>query len=361
MQVGERYSKLLQIASEKSDAKRRVLLGEITDLFFESYGEQNAEEVKLFGDLIAKVAYELDVEVRRELAERFEGGQAPRTLAIAMANDEIGVAGPILRRSRSLTQNDLVQVVEKRGHAHQMMVTLRPDVGVTLSDALVSHGDDRVVAALVINQSSQVSDDTFDKIVDRAATNQGLHGPIVKRKAISPEHLNRIFMIVEDPLRREILARNAAFSEEEIENALRRAQTRVAIEHGTVPAEFETIKQQFLREKASKRISRADLPALWRNKEMTKFMIAFSDFTGIEFHQTQMVFERKDIDILAMLCRGANFERGLFVTIAILTLGDEGLAQAKTLGNMYHEVPLEAAQRAIRFLKSKSDLKAKAA
>jgi uncharacterized protein (DUF2336 family) len=361
MQVGERYSKLLQIASENSSEKRRALLTEITDLFFGSLGDQSPEETKLFGDVIAKVAYELDVEVRRELSQRFSGGQAPRTLAVAMANDEIAIAGPILRRSRSLTQNDLIQVVEKRGHAHQMMVTLRPDVGEELSDSLVSHGDDRVVAALVINQSSRVSNDTFDKIVDRAANNQDLHRPIVKRRAITPEHLNRMYMIVEGPMRREILARNAEFSEEEVEIAMRRAQTRVAIVNGTLPPDFETVNRQFMREKAAKMINRGDLPALWRNKEMTKFLIAFSDFTGIEFHQTMLVFEKKDIDILAMLCRGANFDRALFVTIAVLVLGEEGLAQAKILGAMYHEVPPEAAQRAIRFLRLKANVNAQAA
>jgi uncharacterized protein (DUF2336 family) len=178
MQVGERYAKLLEVASESSSEKRRVLLNEVTDLFFDSQDSQSPVETKLFGDLISKVAYELDTEVRKELAERFAGGEAPRTLAIMMANDEeIGIAGPILRRSTSLTQDDLIRVVETRGHAHQMVVTQRPDVGEELSEALVSHGNDQVVASLVSNQTAKVSDETFDKIVDRAAKNPELHRP----------------------------------------------------------------------------------------------------------------------------------------------------------------------------------------
>jgi uncharacterized protein (DUF2336 family) len=362
MQVGERYAKLLEVASESSSEKRRVLLNEVTDLFFDSQDSQSPVETKLFGDLISKVAYELDTEVRKELAERFAGGEAPRTLAIMMANDEeIGIAGPILRRSTSLTQDDLIRVVETRGHAHQMVVTQRPDVGEELSEALVSHGNDQVVASLVSNQTAKVSDETFDKIVDRAAKNPELHRPIAQRKVISPEHLNRLYTIVEGPMRREILERNSEFTEEEVERAMRRAQTRVAVVNGTLPADFEDVHREFTKQKASNSIDRSMLPTLWRNQESTKFMIAFGDFTGLDFYQTALLFEKKDIDTMAMVCRAANFERALFVTIAVLVLGNDGMGQAQILGNMYNEVPPEAAQRALRFLRLRANVSAQAA
>jgi uncharacterized protein (DUF2336 family) len=362
MQIGERYSKLLEVAGESSSEKRRMLLHEVTDLFFDSQENQSPIETKLFGDLISKVAYELDIEVRKELAQRFSGGEAPRTLAVMMANDEeIGIAGPILRRSSSLTQNDLIRVVETRGHAHQMVVTQRPDVGERLSDALVSNGDDVVVASLVSNQTAKVSDKTFDKIVDRAAKNPDLHRPIAQRKVISPEHLNRLYTIVEGPMRREILERNSEFTEEEVDRAMRRAQTRVAVVNGTLPADFEAVQKEFSRQKAANAVTRAHLPTLWRNQEITKFMIAFCAFTGLDFFQTALLFDKKDIDTLAMVCRAASFERALFVTIAVLVLGEDGIGQAEVLGNMYNEVPPEAAQRALRFLRLRANISAQAA
>jgi uncharacterized protein (DUF2336 family) len=349
----ERYSKLLQIANDRSHEKRRSLLVEVTDMFFGSLGEQSPKEAKLFGDVITKVAYELDVEERRYLSRRFSRGHAPRRLAIALANDEIGIAEPILQRSLSLTQRDLIKVVEMRGHAHQMVVTLRSDIGETLSETLVTNGNDRVVASLVLNQSSQISYNTFDKIVERAANNNKLHGPIVKRKVVPAEHLKWMFLIVEGPLRREILTRNPEVKEEEIGPETRPAQTRLAFVIGSIPADYETAKRHFSREKANKLIDQSDLPSMWRNGEITKFMIAFSDFTGIDFTQTLMVFEKKDVEMLAMLCRSANFERSLFVTIAVLMLETNGMAQTKKLGDVYNEVSREVARRAVQFLKQR--------
>lgn len=64
------------------------------------------------------------------------------------------------------------------------------------------------------------------------------------------------------------------------------------------------------------------------------------------------LLDRRDIDALAMICRAANIERPLFVTLAVLVGGgDEAMARAEEFGRMYNNVPVEAAQRALRFFK----------
>lgn len=53
-----------------------------------------------------------------------------------------------------------------------------------------------------------------------------------------------------------------------------------------------------------------------------------------------------------MLCRGAGFDRGLFVTICIMIAGsDAGIARTQEYGQLYEQVPVAAAQRALRFWK----------
>ncbi|HEY1876166.1 MAG TPA: hypothetical protein VGG66_01810, partial [Rhizomicrobium sp.] len=59
-----------------------------------------------------------------------------------------------------------------------------------------------------------------------------------------------------------------------------------------------------------------------------------------------------DIDTLALLCRGTGFDRALFVTLAIgLDTTEKGLGRADEFGKLYESVPVETAQRAIRFWK----------
>jgi uncharacterized protein (DUF2336 family) len=362
MQVGERYSKLLELARENSSEKRRELLHDVTDMFFASASDRSDLESNMFGDLMAKVAYELDVEVRKDLSARFTDGSAPRKLAVALANDqEISVAAPILRNSASLTQADLISVVENRGNAHRMWVTKRSDVTEALSAALVSYGDDKVVASLIKNETAKVSDDTFDIIVDRAATNTELQNPLVSRKTIPPEHLNRLFLSVDASLRAKIMERNSQLSEEELNAAMERAKTRVAVYNGALPIDFEEISKSVQLAKKINALVPTVLPTLWRDKKFTQFFLTFGEFTGLDYHQSAQLFEAKDLDGIGMVCRAAGFERALFVTLAVLVLGEKGMSQAKTLGDMYNDVPVEAAQRALRFMKLRAGTSAKAA
>jgi uncharacterized protein (DUF2336 family) len=362
METGARYAKLLELAQEKSSEKRRELLNDVTDLFFATTDNRSPVESVMFGELMTKVAYELDVEVRKNLSVRMSHGLAPRRLALALASDtEIAVASPMLRHSLALTQDDLISVVKQRSDEHRLMVTTRPDVSEALSAALVSYGNDKVVAALIRNDSAKVSNSTYDQILDRAAVNPYLNDPLVSRKSIPPEYLNKLYASVDSDLRAKILERNAHYSEAEIQAALDRAKTQVAIDCGALPQDYDAATQIVENQKKSNTLSATALPSLWRDKKITQFTVSFGSLVGLDYHQAQNLFELKDIDTIAMVCRAAGLERALFVTIAVLVLGESGMGQAKVLGDMYNNVPEEAAQRGVRFLKLRSSTFAKAA
>jgi uncharacterized protein (DUF2336 family) len=362
MQVGERYAKLLELARENSSEKRRELLSDVTSLFFMTAENRSDIETNLFGELMTKVASELDIEVRKELSSRFSDEHVPRRLIVALANDpEVSVAEPILTRSRVLSQADLIAVVEKRGDSHRMLVTKRPDVSEALAAALVAFGGDSVVESLVGNETAQVSLETFDKIVDRALANPALQNSLVNRHYISPEHLNQLFMSVNGPMRSRILARNAEFSEAEIDEALERARTRVAISRGALPDDYEAAQRSIASMVLRHQLSPAVLPTLWRDNKLTQFKLAFAELVGIDFHQTVKLFGSRDLDGIAMVARAAGFERALFVTLGVLVLGEQGMGETKGLRDMYNDVPQEAAQRAVRFMKLRAGTLAKAA
>ncbi|HEX3407658.1 MAG TPA: hypothetical protein VHS81_10510, partial [Caulobacteraceae bacterium] len=60
---------LIALAQEPSSEKRRVLLRELTDLFFAN-PEHRAGEMALFDDVLTQLADEMEAAVRAELADR---------------------------------------------------------------------------------------------------------------------------------------------------------------------------------------------------------------------------------------------------------------------------------------------------
>lgn len=354
MQIGDRYQKLLEIAKEGTSEKRRELLHEVTDFFFDA-GEKTEIESTMFGELMAKVAFELDTEVRRELAIRFEGGNAPRALAIRMANDEIDIAAPIIRNTESLTDDDLVGIVSTKGTAYQMAVSKRAIVSEIVSDALVNHGNDYVVKSLLENQGARIGDETYDKVLVRAENNHELQGPLSKRESIPADVLQQLYTIVSGPMKNEILKRFENYSESDISAAMERAKNRVAVINHALPADFEEKKIIVAKMKVAGTIKPQNLPNLWREGDKTMFYLVFAEICKLDYHAAAKAFEKKDIDGIALLCRANGFDRPLFVTLAVFVLGQDGLKDAETLGRMYNDVPMEAASRALRFMQVRSN------
>ena len=88
----------------------------------------------------------------------------------------------------------------------------------------------------------------------------------------------------------------------------------------------------------------------------TAFNIAFAKLANVEFYLVQRTVAARDLDTVALLCRGAGFDRALYLTIAISLKNSEDRIgpSAQELGALYETVPVQAAQRALRFWKART-------
>jgi uncharacterized protein (DUF2336 family) len=94
------------------------------------------------------------------------------------------------------------------------------------------------------------------------------------------------------------------------------------------------------------------LISLYREAKQLHFLYGLAEITGVDHDTVADLLRRHDVDGLAMICRAANVERPLFVTLAVLSCGGDGaMGKAEEFGRMYSAVPIEAAQRAVRFFK----------
>jgi uncharacterized protein (DUF2336 family) len=102
--------------------------------------------------------------------------------------------------------------------------------------------------------------------------------------------------------------------------------------------------------RASGSITPSTLAALLRHGERTRFVVALSELSEIDFHTTKRIIDRQDLDALAIICKAADFDRALFLTFAILILDPgKGMTVAEDYGRRYAELPRELALRTLRF------------
>ena len=258
----------------------------------------------------------------------------------------------MLARSRVLDDQTLLQVVNYQSQSHIQAVAKRTVVSEALSDAIVRFGDDHALDTLIRNDGATISRSSMEVAVDRARSNSGLHEGVVKRRDVPLDLLNEMYFIIESGLREQILQRNASVDPKTLDAALSKTRERMRKSAGEVSEETRKAEAFILSKKASGELNARLLVSLYREAKNAHFLLGLAELTNLDYDTTRDLIERRDTDGLAMVCRAANIDRPLFVTIAVLTCGgDDAMGKAEEFGKLYNAVPVEAAQRAMRFFK----------
>jgi uncharacterized protein (DUF2336 family) len=346
------FAKLLELAKSPNSDQRRELLRQVTDMFFASSGTRSEREDALFDEVMRSVAADMQDGVLIELAKRFaDADDAPRQLLIDLANHALPVAAPLLSRSRLLSEEHLLKVVQEKSQGHIHAVAGRPEVSERLSSAIVEHGDDTALDRLMRNEGAKISRDTMETVVDRARSNKNLHEGVVTRHDMPLDLLNEMYFAVEQRLRETILGRNASVDPAELDAALEKTRDRLQKAAAQSSEDTRRAERFIAMKKASGELTPSLLISLYRDKQFTHFFFGLAEITGLDFDTARGVVQRRDLDALAMICRASEMERPLFVTIAVLCCGggENAMSRAEHFGRVYSEVPVDAAKRAMRF------------
>lgn len=134
---------------KRGDPKR---LAEVTrgiaELFVQGAANFKPAHVGLFDHLLTGIVPQTETAARADLAERMSAiANAPPTLIGRLAReDDISVAGPILRRSPVLEDQALVEIARAKGQDHLLAMTERPKLSPDLTDVMVRRGERDVIS-----------------------------------------------------------------------------------------------------------------------------------------------------------------------------------------------------------------------
>ena len=354
---------LIALAQEPSSARRRELLRRVTDQFLADPPTSDSGAMAGFDGVMGLLAADMPLDARAELSARFASAAvAPDRLAAALARDCIEVALPILTNAHLLDEADLLDIARSQGQAHLRAVSSRPGLSEAVSDVVVQRGDDVTLGVLIRNDSAQLSRHASETVVDRAAQNPALHAAVVERRSLPLDLLNEMFFVVERELRGRILAKNASADPAAVDAALaaarQRMQARLSLDmEGLAEAEADVAKAV-----ERHRMNAASLIAYMRSGKRAHFVAGLARLCEVETATVQRVVQRRDVELLAVLCRAIDIERAMFLTFAVMVLDSrDAMQQAPALGRMYADVPQDVAQRTLRFWRVRCEGEALAA
>ena len=130
------------------DPKRRAEAARrIAELFLQGAANFRPDHVELFDGILIDLVPHAELAARADLAERLSIlANAPRGLVGQLAReDEIAIAGPLLRRSPVIDEKALIEIARIKGQGHLLAMSERPTLSPDLTDVIVRRGDREVV------------------------------------------------------------------------------------------------------------------------------------------------------------------------------------------------------------------------
>jgi len=188
MEARSLLQELDDAVSRGSPESRLRALWHTTDLLIA--GTYTEDQIWTFGELIGRLASEIEVAARIQLAKRLaRTDNAPIKIVNELAfDDSIDVAGPILRHSERLDVRTLVENVRTKSQSHLMAISKRKSIAVPVTDELVTRGDQEVVSSVATNSGARFSDFGFLHMIKRSESDSILAEQLGFRKDI-PRHL----------------------------------------------------------------------------------------------------------------------------------------------------------------------------
>ena len=217
---------------KRGDPRRRGEIAHaISQLFFQDAENLRPDVIDLFDNLLIDLVPHAELASRVDLAERFSRlNNAPRHLVSQLAREnEIAVAGPVLRHSPVLDDAALVEIARLKGQGHLLAMSERPALSAVITDVLVERGDRDVVRRAAGNAGAVFSPGSYSELIKRAAQDGVLTLRIGQRSDLSGENLKQLLDGTLDVIRRRLSSVVNPVRQVEIKRAM------AAIEEATLP------------------------------------------------------------------------------------------------------------------------------
>ena len=212
-----------------SPERRALMLQQITALFIDGANGFGEDVVGLFDDVLSRLIDEIETKARTELANRLAPvGNAPVKVVRRLATDnEISVAGPLLRQSSRLNEADLIGIARTKSQAHLLAISSRTGIAEPVTDVLVKRGDREVARNLARNRTAQLSDVSFAALVGQAHADVVLAEGVGLRPDIPPRLFRELLLKATDVVQQRLLTSADAATQAEIRRVLAKVSGEV--------------------------------------------------------------------------------------------------------------------------------------
>jgi uncharacterized protein (DUF2336 family) len=342
---------LEEVIQRGSRKKRAETLQRITSLFLHGANSYSEQHVDLFEHVFGRLIEEIESQARAELSARLAPvPNAPAKVLRALAkDDDIAVAGPVLKLAPRLSDTDLVDVARTKSQAHLQAISARRVLGEAVTDVLVGRGDREVARSVAGNRGARISAIGFSCLVKRAADDGVLAEKVGLRPDIPPPMFRELLMRATAVVRKRLLASAAPEVKAEIRDVLAKVSKEVGARVG--PRDYGDAQRLVLNLNRVGQMNEPALAAFCSDGKYEESVVGLAALAKVPVNVADRLMSGDRPDPVLILCKAAGLGWSTVKGIFQIHPNGERISQHgldEAFAN-YSRLSASTAQRVARF------------
>jgi uncharacterized protein (DUF2336 family) len=338
---------------KNGDPRRRAdAAHKISELFLAGAAQFKPAHVDLFDGILTGLVPHTETAARIELAERLSLlGNAPPALVNQMAReDEILVAGPLLRRSPAIVEPTLIEIARMKGQGHLLAMSERPTLAPGITDVIVRRGDREVVRRVAGNAGAQFSQAGYSSLIKRAGGDGVLTLSVGQRDDLSAPQLKELLAGSADIVRRRLFE----VAKPNKKAAINQAMVEIigAPKQSEIRRDFAPAQRAILGLHHAGELNEAALLGFAKAHKYEECVAALSAMSAARIATVDRVLMGDRHDSILILGRGTGLEWATVRALIVLRLGPGRVPSATDIEEArlnFERLAPSTAQRVLSF------------
>ena len=343
-----------EAVSRGTPESRKRALWHTTDLMIA--GRYSDDEIWTFGEVIGRLADEIEVATRVQLAKRlarFE--QAPVNIIHKLAfDDEIEVAGPVLRESGRLEPYALVANVCTKGQTHMLAISERKSIEESVTDVLVTRGNQEVVNSVVRNNGARLSDFGFLHMITRADGDSILAEQLGLRSDIPRHVFQQLIAKASDNVKKR-LARERPAMMDEIQVSVSEVAGVLQSKFGPASRNHFVAKRVVATQHREGNLNEESIAGYARSHRFDEVMIGLSLLSSLPSDVIERALVDRNREMLLVLAKALGFSWATMMSLLFLGAKDHRITaqDLKDFESEFASLNIQTSRSVLEFYKSR--------
>ena len=337
------------VIESKPAAHRADSLRYVTDLFVSQAANYTEEQIALFDDVIARLAAQIEVGARAQLARRLAPiPNAPRRVIHSLAfDDETEVACPVLSQSECLNEEALIENARNKSQAHLLAISKRKTVGQAVTDVLVTRGDKSVVISTVENTGAKFSDGGYATLVLRSHGDDQIAAGVGARPEIPRHHFLKLLTVASQAVRVR-LEQASPQAADEIRRVVREVANRAQVQSIADSYEYSKARKMVAARCVDDKLQLSDLSEFATAGQFEETVVALSMLGNIPVATVERALLQERTELLLSILKVTGLTWSEVKLILQLRVDSNPLDLEQCLSN-YERLKLSTAKLVIDF------------